>query len=114
MNTETIVLTFLVLFAVAAIAIAIYLRNKYRRPTDYKALFLMGAALVAIGAAGNNALIPAGIVFMLVGLKNREKWEANRLRWSDLSVEEKRVKIIFLSSTLLLVAGGAIALYIQQ
>lgn len=89
----------------AALGFTIYFKRKYKRPTDFRAVFVMGVAFISIGAASNNALIPAGIIFKLVGLKNRSKWKANRFRWSDLSAEEKRVKIIFLSIILLAAFG---------
>ncbi len=114
MDIETLAIIVLVIVAAIAIGMAVYFKNKYRRPTDYKALFIVGAAFVAIGAANNNTLIPAGIIFMLLGLKNRSKWEENRFRWSQLSKEEKNAKIIFLSILLLTLIGAGSILFINQ
>lgn len=100
-----ILLTTLGIVAVTTIGFAIYFKNKYKRPTDYRALFVVGVALISVGASDNNALIPVGIIFMLVGLKNRSQWQANRFRWSDLSSEEKKVKITFLSIALVACLG---------
>jgi hypothetical protein len=89
---------------VGAIAAGIYLKNKYQRPTDYRALFIIGLVWIALGASGDNySFLIFGIVFMIIGGRNKKKWEENRFRWSNLSNEEKRIKIIFLSMIALII-----------
>ncbi|MEP5611363.1 MAG: hypothetical protein ABJP45_03905 [Cyclobacteriaceae bacterium] len=105
MNNPDLLIVFGIIMVVA-FSFSMYFKKKYKRPNDYKAFFIVGAALLAAGGASNNSLIPVGLIFMLVGLKNRSKWESNRFKWSDLSPEEKKVKIIFLSIVLLLSFGS--------
>ena len=88
----------LIIVVVAMLGAAVYVKNKYKRPVDYRALFWIGLSWVAIGLAIDNYIFAgAGILFMILGLRNKKKWEENRVRWFNLSKEEKRIKVFFLS-----------------
>ena len=93
----------LVLFAVVAI---IYKKDKPMKP-DYYTFFVMGLIWVLFGIPTDNpALWMMGLVFLAVGLLNKDKWEENRKRWKDLSKQDQRLKLILVVGlTVTLVLG---------
>ncbi len=49
------------------------------RDPEYRTFFIMGAAFVPIGiATGNAGFWVMGLIFLILGLTNREKWSNNR------------------------------------
>jgi len=55
---------------------------KDEKPTDYRAFFILGTSLVAIGISLMSligsafiALLGCGVVFMIIGLTNGDKWK---------------------------------------
>ena len=53
-----------------------------------------------------------GIVFMIVGLINRKKWNENRFRWSKLSSTEKKIKMLVLVIIASATLAGIIVYYV--
>jgi hypothetical protein len=79
-----------------------------RRTPNYKALFLIGVTWLPIGlATENTALWSMGFIFLLLGLINKNKW-GQETRWSDLSPEIKRLKLIGISGLVLILTGSII------
>ncbi len=111
---NTIILTALAVVSIAAISVTIYMKRKYQRPTDYRSIFYVGVVLMITSLAGNTSLVAVGVIFTILGLKNKSKWEENRFRWSQLSKEEKNMKIIFLTIFLLTFIGAGSILLINQ
>jgi len=55
---------------------------KDEKPTDYRVFFILGISQIAIGVSLMSSISSAfvaflgcGIVFMIIGLTNRDKWE---------------------------------------
>ncbi len=88
-------------------AFALWSRKIPRRPPDYYTLFILGIIWLPAGiATGNNALFILGLVFMALGATHKKDWKKNKVRWSDLTPEEKRFrKILILVLSILIVLG---------
>jgi len=54
-----------------------------------------------------------GIIFMVMGLVNRKKWK-EQAKWSELSPEKKRAKMIVVIGITILVLLGIIAYIIES
>jgi formate hydrogenlyase subunit 3/multisubunit Na+/H+ antiporter MnhD subunit len=83
----------------------VMLKKKSKRPVDYYSLFIMGIIWLPAGfAIKNYALSVIGLVFLIIGLVNRDKWKQNKKKWEDLDEGEKKWMkfIIFLLSVLVL------------
>ena len=65
-----------------------------RHVPNYRALFILGLAWIPIGIATDNpGLWGMGIVFMLAGGINKDKW-GQETKWADLSPKAKRLKLL--------------------
>ncbi|OGF24998.1 hypothetical protein A2331_00405 [Candidatus Falkowbacteria bacterium RIFOXYB2_FULL_34_18] len=75
-----------------------------KQDPDYRAFFIMGITWIPVGIVINNYGISAmGLIFMITGLVNKDKWK--KQKWSELSDEKKRLKlliILFLGASMLL------------
>ena len=100
--------------AVLIILLAVFAIVKNKGKTtepDYRVFFILGITWLPLGIATDNpAFLGMGAVFMIVGLANRDKWK-DAPKWSDLSPERRRIKmIVVVGLTVLLLVG--IAAYI--
>ncbi|MBU0535886.1 MAG: hypothetical protein KKE20_02900 [Nanoarchaeota archaeon] len=81
--------------AIITVVIAI-LFAKYRKektPVDYYVLFIMGICLFPLGMTLSNPFFfIMGLVFMGVGLANKDKWKDNHRSWDKMGPEQKRMK----------------------
>ena len=95
--------------------VAIYLKKKYKTPTDYYSLFIMGIIWIPLGIPLKNyALSGMGLVFMIIGLVNKKKWNKKKRTWKDLSKEEKKVQKIILIMLSVFLLIGIIAFFLLQ
>ena len=109
----TIVLSIgiLVLLLLLAVAFLVFKKKKKAEP-DYYTFFIMGIIWLGAGIPlGNYALSAMGAVFMVVGLLNRDKWKKQK-KWSELTEEERRLKIILIGALFLLVLAGVAAYFL--
>ncbi|HAW51423.1 MAG TPA: hypothetical protein DCX54_03695 [Flavobacteriales bacterium] len=91
------------------VVIFVYRKNK-KIPTNYRAWFIIGITWIPLGIATKNyAFLAIGVVFMVLGLKHRDKWKETS--WSGLSPAEKNVKIALISVGLLLLLAGLWMVY---
>lgn len=98
------ILISLILLLIGFVIFSYWLYKKKKRPIDYYNLFLIGIVWIPIGIASKNITLWAmGLVLMIVGLVNKKKWKANRLRWKDLNKNEKRWRLIIMGILLVLV-----------
>ncbi len=76
-----------------------------KRVPNYRALFIIGVTWLPIGIATDNpGFWVMGLVFMIIGLKNKNKW-GQETKWADLSPRVRRLKIIVLGGlTIILMA----------
>ena len=104
--TPWIVIAIGVLIILLAV-VALWSRKIPRRPPDYYTFFILGIIWLPAGiATGNNALFIMGLVFMAIGLNHKKDWEKNRVRWSDLTPEEKKFRKILIAALAILVLLG--------
>ena len=81
---------------------------KYRQQVvpDYRALFVLGIAFLALGVTGNWGISAVGVVFLLAGIKHRDKW-GKHTRWADYPPELQKMKVFFASAMVILVLAAA-------
>jgi hypothetical protein len=97
----------LVIIGVILLAYAWKGKGKVRHETDYYTLFVMGVIWVIIGAPfvfiygfEFNALFALGLVFLIAGLANRDKWKKQK---KVLTARQKALLSVLLLITVLLV-----------
>lgn len=93
--------------------IARYRHKEYK--TDYFALFLLGIFWMILGLPEKNySLSVLGFVFFAIGLAKKNKWKENHRSWSELTVEEKRFKLILIAIVSILLLAGVGILTMRQ
>lgn len=110
MNIPVVLAIVIGLVAIGLLVVFLVIQQQNRIPTEtnYRALFIIGLAWLAFGIPLQNpGLYGMGVVFTIVGLVNREKWGQER-GWSDLSPQERRLKLfLVIGLTILLLLGVA-------
>ena len=108
MSAPPIIMTVVAILILALFAVFMVTYRNRDTPTEpnYRALAILGAAWLPIGIASDNpGLWGMGLVFLIVGLTNRDKW-GQETRWSDLSSQQRTIKILAIGGlTVLLVLG---------
>lgn len=103
----------IVIVILAIVVISICKKNK--RPIDYYNLFIIGITWFAIGIPLKNPfLFILGLGFLIFGLINRNKWKANKRRWNNLNIKEKKIRILIMIILGLLVLAGFIMWFIYN
>ncbi|MFH1455380.1 MAG: hypothetical protein ABIF40_00335 [archaeon] len=96
------------------LAVAIFLSKKNKREPDYYSFFILGIIWTVIGIPLDNfALSAIGIIFLIIGLANKNKWKKNKRTWKKLNKKEKRVRIIITVILGILVLLGLVLYLIQ-
>ncbi|MCD4666489.1 hypothetical protein K8R47_01615 [archaeon] len=94
----------IILFAI--VFLILVKKRKKPIPTDYYNFFIIGLIWFPFGVIFDNiAFSVMGLVFMIIGLVNKDKWKKNRRMWKDLDKTERNIKmwlIIFLGILVLL------------
>lgn len=100
---------------IIAIASMIFLRKKKKRPIDYYSFFIIGICWIPLGfAIKNHFMWIMGLVFMSIGLYHKDKWKANKRKWSKLDRNEK-ILVSLISIVLgILVAVGFVFLFLAS
>jgi hypothetical protein len=110
MNIPVVLAIVIGLFALGLLVIFLVIKRRDQIPTEtnYRAFFIIGLSWLAIGIPLKNpGLYGMGVVFTIVGLVNRDKWGQER-GWSDLSTQERRLKLfLVIGLTILLLLGVA-------
>ena len=109
--------TIIILIAAIALLLVVFMvrsasRDKeQKRVPNYRALFVIGITWLPIGIATDNpGLWGMGLVFMIVGASNKNKW-GKETKWADLSPQARKIKLIFIIG-LATVLLAALAYYI--
>lgn len=118
MNNITITALFL---GIAALSILMFKLIKNRnnkkckgRSQNYKGLFIIGISWIPLGIVMENyAFMAIGIVFMIIGLKNKDKWK-NEPKWSELSSYERRFSIKIIAGVLVLAIIAILVVFLTK
>lgn len=110
METTYIVIGIIILLALIALLVA-YKRKEEKAEPNYRLFFILGITWLPLGIATDNTVfLGLGAVFLITGLANKDKWK-NEPKWSELSPEQRKTKMILIVGlTVLLLVG--IAAYI--
>jgi hypothetical protein len=65
-------------------------------------------------ALENYAISGLGAVYMIIGLVNKKKWGEGQQCWSEMTPEQKKVKIWIIAILGLLVVLGLVAFFLLQ
>jgi len=94
-----VLIVFIGIIAVIAVA-----KKKGKHEPDYYAFFVMGLIWTLTGIVpflihgfdntyiSFNGLFVMGVIFLIIGLANKDKWK-NRKTWQDLDPVQKKLKI---------------------
>ena len=104
---ETIPLISIIIILAVIIGIIVLVvstrKSGEKRIPNYRALFIVGLTWIPIGISTENLVFSAaGVVFMIIGLANKNKW-GQETKWSDLTPLEKRTKLIIVAALSLLI-----------
>lgn len=98
----------IVLFVFGVVGYAFWGMKKNNKQPDYRSMYTLGITWIPLGIVfifffDNPAFLVMGIVFLVIGLKNKDKWTAE----PQLSAEKKGIKVMLLFGlfVLVLVAG---------
>ena len=109
-----IILTILVLVIILAI-VAIFVNKGKKTPPDYYNFFIIGITWIPLGmATKNHAFTIMGLVFMAVGLTNKDKWKQNHKTWSQLDKKEQKVKLIIIAVLGVLFLAGIVVYFLYN
>jgi len=61
-----------------------------------------------------NALFAIGIIFLVIGLANKDKWKKNRITRKKLSKAEKNIRIVILVILSILFIVGLVVFFLTQ
>lgn len=87
-------------------------KGELNREPDYRAFFILGITFLPIGIATENpGLWGMGVVFMVLGAVNRNKWR-DTPKLSEMDPERRRFKLIIIGLlTFLLLTGFLFYVY---
>jgi len=111
------ILTFIAIIVVILGILAIFFikKGEGKHKVDYYSLFFMGLVWTLIGILINNfILISLGILFLIVGLINKEKWKKNKPDWSKITKSQKIILYIAFAMLFLLLVSGIIVFWLIQ
>jgi len=112
-----LLVTLVLLFIFAVIAMIVLIKNNKkgkRHEPDYYTFFILGivwiGAGIPLGTSSNNwGLFAVGVLFMILGLANKNKWKNyERPNWKDLSRKERNLRIWTMIILGILVLGLAL------
>jgi len=112
-STPWIIMSIIVLLLVGVLIL--FWAKKTKTPPDYYAFFIMGIIWLIFGIPTKNySLWSLGLIFTIVGLANKSKWEANRRRWKDLTDPQKKIKIVIIIALGVLILAGLVVLFLVR
>lgn len=112
-----LVMSIIIFIAIVVLAIIFIIKQKNsgeKLETDYRTLFIIGVTWLPIGIATDNpGFWVVGIVFLIIGLANKDKWKEQE-KWSDLSPEKRRTKMILVVGLTVLLVLGIVAYIVAR
>lgn len=111
----------LIILIILALVFAIKLaRQKKKHEPDYYLFFILGIVWMGAGVplmitTRNFGLFVMGIVFLVLGITNKDKWKKNHRSFNQMSKSERKWFVIFMVILGLLVIAGAITfLFVEK
>ncbi len=84
--------------------------RKAKWAVDYYSLFAFGIIFFVLGIVMNLSVFwILGLIYMLAGLANKDKWKKNRRDWKKMNKKEKKLVIITIIILLILLLAGIVA-----
>ena len=103
----TWILILIMIIILFLLFLAIKLSQGKKHKTDYKGLFVIGIIWLPFGIIFNNyALLIISIIFITLGLINKDKWKSRKEILSNMTEHEKKLRFWIIGIlTLILIAG---------
>ncbi len=112
MDTNTILIIAVAVAIIVLLFVFVVVRRQEKRPPNYRALFILGIVFIPISISTENyAFIGVAVMFMIIGLANRKKWEKPK-KWSELSYTERRLKITLIIILSLFLIFGIVVFFL--
>ncbi len=111
-----IIISILIL-VIITVLLAIFIIRYKKKPhnPDYYTFFIIGITWIPLGLVFKNpGFWIGGLVFMAVGLANKDKWKTNHRTLKDMDSKERKTIIIVMIILGLSVLAGLVAFYIAQ
>jgi hypothetical protein len=104
----------IVFFVIIILAIITFKKmNQEKKEIDYFILFVLGIIWLPAGISAENYILSLmGLIFILTGILNKNKWKKPEDNWKNLTLNQKRFKIIIISLLGLLFLTGLIVWYV--
>ena len=101
-----IIIAGLTLVGLVVFAIRAYKGRGESREPNYREFFVLGIIWLPVGLImGNTVFWMLGLVYLILGLANKDKWKDEK-KWTDLSPNERNIRrVLVVGLTLVLVAG---------
>ena len=113
-TTPWIMISILILLVILGVLFLLLVKKKKHRP-DYYIFFVMGILWIPLGIALKNyAFSVMGLIFMLIGLVNKDKWKQNRRSRDKLTKEERKFRMIIMIVLSILVLAGIVFLFLAK
>ncbi len=110
-NQYTIIAILVLLILLAAVAWKT--KDKKKRPTDFRALFIMGLIWFVFGVPfKESSLWIVGLILMVVGLVHKDKWKTNTRTWNKCSKQEQKRQFILFTVLTILLALGVVVYFV--
>ena len=98
-----IIISITILILLLLIVLIFKRKEIMNKPTDYRAFFIIGVAFIPIGIGTDNyAFIGLGVIYILLGLKNRKTW-GKKIKPSEKEAKDK-LKLFYVLLGLLILA----------
>ena len=115
-STPWILISVLVFLALVVIGVIVLLiKRKKKIPPDYYALFVIGLVWMPLGIAlQNHTLTIMGLVFMVAGLVNKDKWKKNRRSWAKMDKDERMLMFVIVIILVLLALAAVVMFFLSE
>ncbi|MHA1989094.1 MAG: hypothetical protein ACW98D_20930 [Promethearchaeota archaeon] len=97
------------------LAIVFIKAKEGKHKVDYYSLFLIGLIWIAVGLPLNNSVLwIIGLVFLIIGLANKDKWKKNKAEWKKMNKRQKNMLYIATVMLFLLLVAGIIVFWLTK
>lgn len=113
METVYIVIGISILLALIALLV-INKKTGQKIEPNYRLFFILGITWLPLGIAiDNSVFLGVGAAFLIAGLVNKDKWK-DAPRWSELSPEQKKTKLVLVVGLAVLLLVGIVAYILSK